>query len=136
MIDRRQNRNFAHEIGLCRIALVVDAVHRQMKTHPKLAEVFAVSGKEGEQRATLTYYWWVVLGGKELSDLPWRVIREVARTGISPELLGDWLTLFRQAALPILGEEFTGAWMQAAERVARQFTVNDEDEAVKLAKAS
>lgn len=136
MMDRRLNRNLAYEIGLCRIALAVDQLQRKVKTHQALAEVFPTSAGHGEQRARLTYFWWVVLGGNRLPDLDWEVIPEDARTRISPELLRDWLALFRQTALPIIGQEFTNAWMQRAERLARKFLITDDREAVELAKAS
>lgn len=136
MSDLRQKRNLAYEIGLCRIALVVDQVHRQIKTHRLLAKIFRLSDNEGEQRARLTYFWWVVLGGNRLRAVDLQVIPKDVLAGNSPELLRDWLAIFYQAAVPILGEEFTRAWMVKAEQLSRKLGIVDEDQMVKLAKAS
>ena len=136
MSNLPQNRSLAYEIGLCRIAMVVDQVHRQMKTHHVLAELFHVRGDWGSRRARLTYFWWVVLGGNKLRAIDLELIPKDVRTGITPELLRDWLALFRQAALPIIGGEFTSAWMGKAERLARKFLITDKGDAVKLARAS
>jgi truncated hemoglobin YjbI len=135
MTHLRQNKNLAYQISLCRIALVVDAVHRQMQTQQMLAEPFDINGDNGEQRARLTYFWWVVLGGNKLRDIDWEV-RGDSRTGISPELLKNWIVVFRQAALPILGREFTEGWIQKAEQAARELLITDEDDAAELATAT
>lgn len=136
MSDLRQKRNLAYEIGLCRIALVVDQVHRQIKTHHLLAKIFRLSHNEGEQRARLTYFWWVVLGGNRLRAVDLQVIPRDVLAGINPELLRDWFSVFCQAAVPIPGEEFTRAWMAKAEQLSRKLRITDEDQMVKLAKAS
>jgi hypothetical protein len=86
----------------------------------------------GHRRAQLTYFWWVVLGGNKLRVVDLDVIPK----DVSSELLEDWLALFREAALPIIGEEFTRAWMQRAERLARRFLITDGGDVAKLAKAS
>jgi truncated hemoglobin YjbI len=58
MANFRRSKNLAHEIGLYRIALVVDALHEQTKTRPEFARLFNVSGTDGDQKARLTYFWW------------------------------------------------------------------------------
>ena len=136
MTDVRPNRNLAYKIGLCRIAIVVDQLQRKVKGHRALAAIFRTSGGHGEQRARLTYFWWVVLGGNRLRDLDDDVITKDARECISPELVKDWVAVFREIALPIVGQEFTDAWVQRAERLARRLLITDEDQALKLAKAS
>jgi truncated hemoglobin YjbI len=136
MVYLRQSRKLAYEIGLHRIALVVDAAHRQMKTHPSFAKQFYVNGSDGEQRAHLTYFWWVILGGNKLKEVDWQVVREGASTGINTESLSDWLAVFRQAAFPIIGEELAHAWVLRAEQVANKFLIVDQTDADKLAKAS
>jgi len=136
MFERHKKKKLAYQVGLCRIALVVEAVHGQMKAQPSFAELFDGSGSEGEHRARLTYFWWVVLGGNTLSYVDWEVVEQLARTVTSPELLGEWLKLFRQAALPIIGEESTRAWAQRVEQLAHKFLLAREDAPFDLAKAS
>jgi hypothetical protein len=70
---------------LYRIASVVDAVFNQMKNQPAFASPFNGSETNDDERARLTYFWWMVLGGNKLSDLDSEVIR--GRMGISPSLL-------------------------------------------------
>ncbi|HUN60674.1 MAG TPA: hypothetical protein VMU53_01730 [Candidatus Sulfotelmatobacter sp.] len=133
MSNVRQNKNLAYEIGLCRIAMVVDRVHREMTKHEGLAKFFPAPADWGDRRARLTYFWWVVLGGNKLRAVDLQVIPLDLRAGASEELLKDWLTVFRRAARPILGEELTRAWMQKAEQVARTYLLTEEDEATPLA---
>jgi truncated hemoglobin YjbI len=136
MTGVRYSKNLAHEIGLYRIAVVVHAVHDQMKTHSAFVRLFNANASDDDQKARLTYFWWVVLGGNQLSDRDWQVIREDARTGISPSLFREWLGLFRQIALPIIGAELTGAWMVRAAQLSHKFEVVAEGHAMQLAHAS
>jgi len=121
MADLRQSRNLALEIGLYRIALVVNLVFNQMKTQPAFATLFDVSESHDDEKACLTYFWWVVLGGNKLSDLDSEVIRGCGRMGVSSSLFREWLALFRQAALPIIGAELTDAWKRRAMQLAHEF---------------
>jgi len=136
MADLRQSTNLALEIGLYRIALVVNGVFKQMKNHPAFATLFDVSESHDDEKACLTYFWWVVLGGNKLSDLDSEVIRGCGRMGISPGLFREWLALFRQTALPIIGKELTDAWMLRAVQVAHEFPVTGDGDAVQLAQGS
>lgn len=136
MSSVRQNKNLAYEIGLCRIAVVVDQVHREMKKHERLEKFFREPENWGDRRARLTYFWWVVLGGNKLRTVALEVIPQRLRVGVSDELLRDWLHVLGNAALPILGEEQTRAWMQRAEQVARTYLISDESKATQLAMAS
>ena len=136
MTDLPHSRNLALDIGLYRIALVVNAVFNQMKTHPAFAALFEVSECHDDDQACLTYFWWVVLGGNKLSDLDSDVIRGCGRMGISPSLFREWLALFRQTALPIIGTELTDAWMLRAVRLHQEFPVTGDVEAVQVAKGN
>jgi truncated hemoglobin YjbI len=135
MADLQQSRNLALEIGLYRIALVVNAVFNQMKTHPAFAALFEVSESHDDQ-ACLTYFWWVVLGGNKLSDLDSEVIRGCGRLGTSHDLFREWLALFRQTALPIIGRALTDAWMLRAMQVVHEFAMTGDAHAVQLAQNS
>jgi hypothetical protein len=52
---------------------------------------------------------------------------------ISPTLFREWLALFRQTALPIIGAELTGAWMLRALPLAYEFPVTGDGDAVQCA---
>ena len=56
--------------------------------------------------------------------------------GISPTLFREWLALFRQTALPIIGAELTGAWMLRAVPLAHEFPVTGDGDAVQWAQDS
>jgi truncated hemoglobin YjbI len=62
MTDLRHGTTLAHEIGLDRIASVVDTVFNQMKNQPAFASIFNVSETHDDDKARLTYFWWVALG--------------------------------------------------------------------------
>lgn len=130
MADLRQSTNLALEIGLYRIALVVNGVFKQMKNYPEFATLFDVCDDE---KACLTYFWWMVLGGNKLSDLDSEVIRGCPWVGISPTLFREWLALFRQTALPIIGEKLTDGWMLRALPLAPEFPLTGDGDAVQLA---
>jgi truncated hemoglobin YjbI len=136
MADLPYSRNLALDIGVYRIALVVNAVFNQMKTHPAFAALFEVSECHDDDQACLTYFWWVVLGGNKLSDLDSEVIRGCGRIGTSPSLFREWLALFRQTALPIIGKELTDAWMLRAVHVVQEFAMTGDGDAVQLAQCS
>jgi truncated hemoglobin YjbI len=135
MADLRQSTNLAVEIGLYRIALVVNGVFKQVKNHPAFATLFEVSESHADE-ACLTYFWWVVLGGNELRDLDSEVIRGCAWMGISPALFREWLALFRQTAPPIIGAELTDAWMLRAVPLAYEFPVTGDSDPVQWAQGS
>jgi truncated hemoglobin YjbI len=132
MADSRQSTNLALEIGLYRIALVVNGVFKQMRNHPAFATLFQGSESHDDE-ACLTYLWWVVLGGRKLSDLDSEVIRGCAWMGISPTLCREWLALFRRTAPPIIGAALTDAWMLRAAPLAYEFPVIADDDAVQAA---
>jgi len=46
--------------------------------------------------------------------------------GISSSLFREWLALFRQAALPIIGAELTDAWQRRAVQLADELTGDDD----------
>ena len=132
VVDLGQSRDLAHEIGLYRIALVVNAVFDQMKTWPAFATLFDVSESHDDEKACLTYFWWVVLGGNKLSDRHSEVIRGYGRMGTSRSLLREWLAVFCQTARPIIGTELTDAWMTKAVQVTHEFPLTGDGGAVEL----
>ena len=137
MADLRQSRNLALEIGLYHMALVVNAVFNQMKTQPAFATLFHVrESHDDDDEACLTYFWWVVLGGNKLSEPDSEVIRGCGQMWISCSLFREWLALFRQTALPIIGTELADAWLLRAVRLHHEFPVTGDVEAVQVARGS
>jgi hemoglobin len=136
MNKHQQNKTLAHEIGLCRIATVVNHFYAQTRTQPILVEPFGVAGTWGDQRARLTYFWWVALGGRPLHAVDFNLVPKHVPAHVNSDQFKGWMSLFRQVALPIIGEELTRAWMEKAERLGRRLLVIDDDYLVKLAKAS
>jgi truncated hemoglobin YjbI len=132
MADLLPSKNLPQKIGLYHIALVVNAVYDQMKTHPAFTTVFDASASDDDQTARLTYFWWMVLGGHRLSRLAWEVIRSDPRMVISPSQLGIWLALFRETALPIIGADLTGAWMRRVAQLSRKLPLTGGSHAVQL----
>jgi truncated hemoglobin YjbI len=112
----KDNTNLAYQIGLCRIALVVDQIDHEMRSHQALAKLFHL-GILQDRRACLTYFWWVVLGGKELRCSDLDLLPNELRSAITPQLMREWLALFCHIAWPIIGEQLTRAWAERAEEV-------------------
>ncbi|MGD0429370.1 MAG: hypothetical protein ABSC10_21905 [Candidatus Acidiferrales bacterium] len=136
MIRPEQSRSLAHEIGICRIAMVIDQMHVQLRTHRTLGELSYGTADWGSERARLTYFWWVALGGQRLRTADCDLIPGRVRASLTPELLEDWLTLFRRAALPMIGAQLTDAWMSRTERLGRKFLCDRGEALAKLAQAS
>jgi hypothetical protein len=102
MAELRQSRSLALEIGLYRIALVVNGVFKHMKKHPAFATLFDVSESHDDEKACLTYFWWIVLGSNKLSDLDSEVIRGCAWMAISPTLFRSGSHCFAKQHFPLL----------------------------------
>jgi hemoglobin len=135
--DRQnQNSSLAYQLGVCRIALVVDRFYSQMQAHPTLREPFAVRGHWGDCRARLTYFWWVTLGGNKIPDHDFEMVPSCVRAGLNSEMMREWTTLFRQVARSVVGEQLANAWMEVAERVGRKLASSNENYLNGLAKAS
>jgi hypothetical protein len=84
MTFREQTSHLAYLIGLCRIALVVDQVQHNMRSHHALAKLFRF-GAPPDQRARLTYFWWIVLGGRELRAAALGLLPAELRSAITPK---------------------------------------------------
>jgi hypothetical protein len=81
MANFRRSKNLAHEIGLYRIALVVDALHEQTKTRPEFARLFNLA----EPTATKSPHHVLLVGGP---SSPWRK-RALSNGGVYSEDSGD-----------------------------------------------
>jgi truncated hemoglobin YjbI len=123
MNTNQNNEILAHSIGLSRIAMVVDKFYDQVQADPKLVEPLGVVGDWGSHKARLTYFWWVMLGGRSVREVSFQVVRKPAKPGFSPELLRHWVALFRQAALSVVGSELTEAWMDRVSRLSQTLII-------------
>jgi hemoglobin len=110
-------RDIAHDIGRDRVAEVVAAFYSQVRQHPTLSVPFARVQDWPHHLEILTHFWWVTLGGERYLDYSYQVPSKHAEAGFTPELLLDWLALFRQtleAHLPIAQAD---AWFARAEKI-------------------
>ena len=130
MSDLQHSTNLAVEIGFYRIVSVVNAVFDRMKDHPVFSTLFKASVNRVHEKYCMTYFWWVVLGGNKFSDLDSEVIRGCAWMSISPTLFREWLALFHQTAVPIIGTNLTDAWTLRAVPLAHEFPLTGDGEGV------
>jgi len=114
-------------MGMCRIAMVVDAVHRQLESLPQLSRAMAPCGTAEEQRAQLTYFWWLTLGGNALDGVECKLLRVFDGSGANRDLLELWLPMLRPAALPILGERLADQWKIEIEGLLRESETSQEE---------
>lgn len=107
-----QAKSLAHEIGLRRIALVVDKLCNRLEANPELAEFFRIEGTPLGDRARLTYLWWVALGGHALPEVKLGV--ELSRLEAEPDfrMLREWINLFHHIAASLIEEELADSWME------------------------
>jgi truncated hemoglobin YjbI len=117
--------DLAHRIGLVRIAQVVDRYYDQLRSHPGLAEPFHVMGNFPGRKACATYFWWVALGGNEVSEI--HVNAEAAcevggaHAGLEQESIG----LFRNTLFSVVDGELAEAWWQEAARMSSNMAIAD-----------
>jgi hypothetical protein len=74
----------------------------------------------------------VLLGGKRLKTVEFAAVPKAIRDTIEPDALEDWIGVFRQAAVPVIGEELSRAWIRRVQRLLNENVYYLED----LAKAS
>jgi truncated hemoglobin YjbI len=119
--------DLAHQIGLIRIALVVDRFYDQLRRRPELAEPFHVMGNCPGRKACVTYFWWVALGGNQVAEI--HVAAEPvceldgAHAGLERESLG----LFRGALFSVVDGELAEAWWNEAARMSSSLTIRQDE---------
>jgi hemoglobin len=115
-------QDIAEDIGRERVARVVDVFYERIQTHPSLKKPFAVVHDWPAHKAILTHFWWVSLGGKRYLDYSYAVARKHHESGFTPELLVDWLALFRDVIMSELPPELAAGWMTRAEVIGQSLT--------------
>lgn len=109
--------NLAFEIGLCRIATVVDRFYDELNDRRDLTEPFRRVGGWPQHKARMTYFWWVALGGNPGSEAHLRMIDPHHRDGFNSRSLDAWMDLFKDVLFTNLKIDLAEAWMQQAEYV-------------------
>ncbi|MGH8493680.1 MAG: group III truncated hemoglobin [Moraxellaceae bacterium] len=99
------------------VARVVHAFYSRVRQHPRLQQPFARVHDWPEHEAILSHFWWVSLGGQRYLDYPYAVGRKHMEAGFSPELLQDWLALFRDTIKAELPEDLAAGWIKRAELI-------------------
>lgn len=110
-------RNIASEIGLERVAAVVDEFYRRVQLDPHLSQPFAVVHDWPVHKQHLTHFWWVSLGGERYADYQYQVPAKHEAAGFTPALLDIWLPLFSATLHDLLPAELALPWLQRAEKI-------------------
>lgn len=119
-------RDIAQDIGHERVADVVDRFYAKVRIHPTLAQPFARVQDWHAHLEHLTHFWWVTLGGQRYLNYSYNVPQRHAETGFTPELLVDWLALFRTTLHEVLPDELAEPWMARAERIGESLRLMHE----------
>ena len=121
------SNSLAHTIGLCKIAIVVDRLCEEMKANPQIVHPFQITGDWGENRARITYFWWVALGGTPVERLKVDVDLRHDKPGKDAEELREWVELFRRAADTVVKPELAEAWMLNVLHMGHAIEVKDAE---------
>ncbi len=115
-------KDIAELIGRERVARVVQVFYARIRQHPTLATPFARVHDWIQHEAILSHFWWVSLGGERYLDYSYTVARKHLEAGFTPELLVEWLALFREVLQAELPEELADGWFKRAELIGESLT--------------
>ena len=118
--------DIAEDIGRERVARIVNVFYERIQAHPTLQGPFAIVHDWPVHEEILTHFWWVTLGGKRYLDYPYAVARKHNEAGFTPELLVDWLALFREVINNELPTDLASGWIQRAEMIGQSLTYMHE----------
>lgn len=120
-------QDIADDIGRERVAAVIDSFYNRIQEHPTLAEPFGIVHDWPYHKDILTHFWWVTLGGERYLDYSYRVAVKHEEAGFTPELLVDWLALFRETIREHIPEApLANGWIERAERIGESLTYMHE----------
>ena len=122
----RAMQDIASAIGLDRVTEVVSDFYDRVQQHPTLGVPFGIVDDWPEHKAHLAHFWWVTLGGRPYRDKPYQVAHKHALAGFTPELLVDWLALFRQTLEQHLPAELAAQWYARAANIGRSLVYMHE----------
>ncbi len=135
-VIRESDISLAHAIGLCRIATVVDQFCDEIASRPGLEEPFRVIGNCPDQKARLTYFWWVTLGGEASQGMECVLVPKQIRAGLAGKLMGEWTALFRRSVRSVVDHELAEAWIERAARLGQSLHASNDRYRAKLAAVS
>ena len=119
-------QDIAHTLGRDAVERVVSDFYDRVQGHETLSVPFGAVHDWPEHKIHLTHFWWVTLGGKPYRDKPYQVAQKHAAAGFTPELLADWLALFRTTLARHLSEDLAEQWYARALRIGRSLTFMHE----------
>jgi hemoglobin len=119
-------QDIAQIIGMQKVARVVSDFYDAIQQHPTLKVPFGIVDDWSEHKAHLAHFWWVTLGGKPYRDKPYRVVDKHAEAGFTPELLTQWLELFRETLEQHLPPELAQQWYARAANIGLSLTYMHE----------
>ncbi len=115
--------DIAQMIGKDNVAQVVSDFYDEVRNHATLGVPFGAVDDWAEHKVHLGHFWWVTLGGKPYRDKPYRVADKHAAAGFTPELLVDWLVLFRETLARHLPPDLAEQWYARAENIGRSLNL-------------
>ena len=118
--------DIAQTIGREKVAEVVSDFYDEIQRHATLAVPFGIVDHWTEHKAHLAHFWWVALGGKPYRDKSYRVAEKHAEAGFTPELLIDWLALFRDTLAKHLPPDLVEQWYARAANIGRSLNYMHE----------
>lgn len=118
--------DIAHRIGLEKIEGIVSDFYDRVQRHETLAVPFRIVHDWAEHKAHLSHFWWVSLGGRAYREQSYRVAEKHAAAGFTPELLVDWLDLFRDTLARHLPPDLAEHWYARAARIGQSLQLMHE----------
>ena len=115
-------RNIGHET----VKAIVGDFYDRVQEHPTLASPFEIVDDWEEHKAHLSHFWWVTLGGRPYRNKPYQVADKHVRAGFTPELLVDWLGLFRTTLSMHLPQDIADQWFARAANIGRSLKLRHE----------
>jgi hemoglobin len=112
-------RDIASDVGLEKVKAIIGDFYDRVQDHPTLAGPFEIVDDWDEHKAHLSHFWWVTLGGRPYRNNPYQVADKHVRAGFTPELLVDWLALFRTTLSTHLPEDIADQWFARAANIGR-----------------
>ena len=118
--------DIATDVGLEKVKAVIGDFYDRVREHPTLARPFEIVDDWEEHKAHLSHFWWVTLGGRPYRNKPYQVADKHALAGFTPELLVDWLSLFRVTLNRHLPADTAEQWFARAANIGRSLTLMHE----------
>ena len=119
-------QDIAPIIGRDKVAEVVNDFYDRVRRHERLREPFAIVHDWPAHKAHLAHFWWVTLGGPRYRDEPYAVAQKHAAAGFTPELLVEWLALFRSTLHEHLAPELAEQWYARAAHIGTSLELMHE----------